>query len=132
MSSLLVLHASAMAPFTGPPNYALCRSCHPPALHDSQVLDWFSERKMSVYSISCGSALLYNNIFPKHKERLNKRMSELVSGCAMAYMASNLHESVLSCTSSANYRTAYEGESMRKYAILLNVLALSYESINHH
>jgi hypothetical protein len=44
----------------------------------SQVLDWFSERKMNVYSISCGSALLYNNIFPKHKERLNKRMSELV------------------------------------------------------
>jgi hypothetical protein len=56
-----------------------------------QVLDWFSERKMSVYSVSCGSALLYNNIFPKHKERLNKRMSELVRGrraqdrCITAY-----------------------------------------------
>ena len=51
---------------------------HPP----TQVIDWFAERKMNVYSVSCGSALLYNNIFPKHKERLNKKMSELVSGFA--------------------------------------------------
>ncbi|GLC36229.1 E1 ubiquitin-activating protein [Pleodorina starrii] len=43
-----------------------------------QVLDWFSEKGLSAYSISCGPALLYNNIFPKHVERLNKKMSELV------------------------------------------------------
>uniref|UniRef100_A0A7R9V7B7 E1 ubiquitin-activating enzyme n=1 Tax=Chlamydomonas euryale TaxID=1486919 RepID=A0A7R9V7B7_9CHLO len=43
-----------------------------------QVLDWFEERKLHVYSISCGQSLLYNNIFPKHKERLGKKMSELV------------------------------------------------------
>ena len=49
-----------------------------------QLLDWFSRRAMNVYSISCGSALLYNNIFPRHKERLNKRVSELVSSVANA------------------------------------------------
>jgi ubiquitin-activating enzyme E1 len=44
-----------------------------------QVLDWFQERSLRAYSISCGAALLYNDIFPKHKERLGKKMSELVS-----------------------------------------------------
>eukprot|EP00197_Chlamydomonas_leiostraca_P014632 CAMPEP_0202866272 /NCGR_PEP_ID=MMETSP1391-20130828/7292_1 /ASSEMBLY_ACC=CAM_ASM_000867 /TAXON_ID=1034604 /ORGANISM="Chlamydomonas leiostraca, Strain SAG 11-49" /LENGTH=1026 /DNA_ID=CAMNT_0049546205 /DNA_START=133 /DNA_END=3213 /DNA_ORIENTATION=+ len=43
-----------------------------------QVLDWFEEKGLTAYSISCGAALLYNNIFPKHKERLGKKMSELV------------------------------------------------------
>lgn len=32
--------------------------------------------------ISCGQSLLYNNIFPKHKDRLAKRMSELVVSVA--------------------------------------------------
>lgn len=32
-----------------------------------EVLDWFTARKLTAYSISCGQALLYNNIFPKHK-----------------------------------------------------------------
>lgn len=35
-------------------------------------------RGLEAYSISCGQSLLYNNIFPKHKDRLAKRMSELV------------------------------------------------------
>ncbi|BDA45843.1 Ubiquitin-activating enzyme E1 1 [Coccomyxa sp. Obi] len=43
-----------------------------------QVLDWFKKRGLEAYSISCGQSLLYNNIFPKHKERLGKPMSELV------------------------------------------------------
>ncbi len=50
----------------------------PPA----QVLDWFEERGLIAYSISCGQSLLYNNIFPKHRERLDKRMSELVVSVA--------------------------------------------------
>ena len=39
-------------------------------------------RSLEAYSISCGQSLLYNNIFPKHKDRLNKRMSELVQTVA--------------------------------------------------
>lgn len=47
-----------------------------------EVIDWFSDKGLEAYSISCGSALLYNNIFPKHKERLGKKMSELVTTVA--------------------------------------------------
>ena len=36
------------------------------------------ERGLEAYSMSCGQSLLYNNIFPKHKERLGRKMSELV------------------------------------------------------
>lgn len=39
-------------------------------------------RGLEAYSISCGQSLLYNNIFPKHKDRLSKRMSELVRSVA--------------------------------------------------
>ncbi|CAL5220461.1 g2482 [Coccomyxa viridis] len=47
-----------------------------------QVLDWFKKKDLEAYSISCGQSLLYNNIFPKHKERLNKPMSGLVKSVA--------------------------------------------------
>mmetsp|Transcript_6335 Transcript_6335/g.17708 ORF Transcript_6335/g.17708 Transcript_6335/m.17708 type:complete len:697 (+) Transcript_6335:1459-3549(+) len=47
-----------------------------------EVLDWFLQRKLTAYSISCGQALLYNNIFPKHKDRLGKKMSALVKTVA--------------------------------------------------
>ena len=53
-----------------------------PPHHPLQVLDWFTERQLVAYSISCGQSLLYNNIFPKHKERLGKKMSELVGSVA--------------------------------------------------
>lgn len=41
----------------------------PAAFHAArlQVLDWFKQRSLEAYSISCGQALIYNNIFPKHK-----------------------------------------------------------------
>ena len=39
-------------------------------------------RGLEAYSISCGQSLLYNNIFPKHKDRLPKHMSELVQTVA--------------------------------------------------
>jgi ubiquitin-activating enzyme E1 len=37
---------------------------------------------MDAYSISSGPSLLYNNIFPKHKDRLGTKMSELVATVA--------------------------------------------------
>jgi ubiquitin-activating enzyme E1 len=43
-----------------------------------QVLDWFDTRGLTAYSISCGQSLL----FPKHKERLDKKMSGLVKEVA--------------------------------------------------
>lgn len=36
------------------------------------------ERNLSAYSISFGSSLIYSNMFPKHQERLHKKLSQLV------------------------------------------------------
>lgn len=55
-----------------------------------QVLDWFEAKGLNAYSISCGPALLYNNIFPKHAERMNKKMSELVVTVAKVRCAQGL------------------------------------------
>jgi ubiquitin-activating enzyme E1 len=43
-----------------------------------EVLDWFESRGLHAYSISAGQSLLFNEIFPKHRERLGQRMSELM------------------------------------------------------
>jgi len=40
------------------------------------------EKSLEAYSISCGQSLLYNNIFPRHKERLSKPLSQLVTTVA--------------------------------------------------
>jgi ubiquitin-activating enzyme E1 len=48
----------------------------------TEVLQWFKGRGLEAYSISCGQALLYNNLFPKHKERLDQKMSALVRSVA--------------------------------------------------
>lgn len=47
-----------------------------------QVIDWFTERNLTAYSISGGPSLLYNNFFPKHKERLDKKLSYLMQTVA--------------------------------------------------
>ncbi|MEW5304754.1 MAG: hypothetical protein WDW36_007345 [Sanguina aurantia] len=48
----------------------------------AEVLKWFSDRGLVAYSISCGASLIYNNMFPKHKERMDRKMSELVTTIA--------------------------------------------------
>lgn len=40
------------------------------------------EKNLEAYSISCGQSLLYNSLFPKHTERLDKPMSQLVTTIA--------------------------------------------------
>ena len=42
------------------------------------------DRKLEAYSFSYGQSLLYNNIFPKHRERLDKRLSDLVQSVGKA------------------------------------------------
>lgn len=44
----------------------------------SELLAWFEDKKLEAYSISFGQSLLYNNIFPKHKDRLKSKLSTLV------------------------------------------------------
>ena len=39
-------------------------------------------KELTAYSVSCGQSLIYNNIFPKHKERMNQKVSDLVQTVA--------------------------------------------------
>ncbi|GMP89769.1 hypothetical protein CsSME_00041190 [Camellia sinensis var. sinensis] len=41
------------------------------------LLQWLSERGLNAYSISCGNCLLYNSMFPRHKERMDKKLVDL-------------------------------------------------------
>eukprot|EP00898_Chlorokybus_atmophyticus_P002590 jgi/Chlat1/3331/Chrsp222S03397 len=42
-----------------------------------ELLEWFAAKKLIAYSISCGQSLLYSSLFPKHKTRLDRKVSEL-------------------------------------------------------
>ncbi|KAK7300899.1 hypothetical protein RJT34_11750 [Clitoria ternatea] len=42
-----------------------------------ELLDWLKAKGLNAYSISCGSCLLYNSMFPRHKERMDKKMEDL-------------------------------------------------------
>ena len=52
-----------------------------------QVLDWFKDKGMDAYSISCGSSLLYNSLFPRHKERLSQSILEVAKTVAKLEVA---------------------------------------------
>ncbi|KAL1196930.1 Ubiquitin-activating enzyme E1 2 [Cardamine amara subsp. amara] len=42
-----------------------------------ELLKWLKDKGLKAYSISCGSCLLYNSMFPRHNERMNKKMVDL-------------------------------------------------------
>ena len=48
------------------------------AFEQAVVLSIPQDKQLEAYSISFGQSLLYNNIFPKHRDRLGKKLSELV------------------------------------------------------
>ena len=48
----------------------------------AQLLEWFEAKGLTAYSVSCGQSLIYNNIFPKHKDRLPKLLSVVVTEVA--------------------------------------------------
>ncbi|KAG5567042.1 hypothetical protein RHGRI_002570 [Rhododendron griersonianum] len=41
------------------------------------LLKWLSDKGLNAYSISCGSCLLYNSMFPRHRDRMDKKMVDL-------------------------------------------------------
>ncbi|KAF8680727.1 hypothetical protein HU200_045568 [Digitaria exilis] len=43
----------------------------------AQLLQWFSDKGLSAYSMSCGTSLLYNSMFARHKERLQKKVVDV-------------------------------------------------------
>ncbi|CAI8596979.1 unnamed protein product [Vicia faba] len=42
-----------------------------------EVLQWLKAKGLNAYSISCGNCLLYNSMFPRHKERIDKKIVDL-------------------------------------------------------
>ncbi|XP_066400669.1 ubiquitin-activating enzyme E1 3 isoform X2 [Miscanthus floridulus] len=43
----------------------------------AELLQWFSDKGLSAYSMSCGTSLLYNSMFTRHKERLQKKVVDV-------------------------------------------------------
>ncbi|KAK7387264.1 hypothetical protein VNO78_27922 [Psophocarpus tetragonolobus] len=42
-----------------------------------ELLEWLKAKGLNAYSISCGSCLLFNSMFPRHKERMDKKVADL-------------------------------------------------------
>ncbi|CAJ1970665.1 unnamed protein product [Sphenostylis stenocarpa] len=47
-----------------------------------ELLEWLKAKGLNAYSISCGSCLLYNSMFPKHKERMDRKIVDLARDVA--------------------------------------------------
>ncbi|XP_038718475.1 ubiquitin-activating enzyme E1 1-like isoform X2 [Tripterygium wilfordii] len=41
------------------------------------LIQWLKDKGLNAYSISCGSSLLYNSMFPRHKERMDRKVVDL-------------------------------------------------------
>lgn len=50
----------------------------------TELLQWLKDKDLNAYSISYGSCLLYNSMFPKHRERLGKKLVDLARDVAKA------------------------------------------------
>jgi ubiquitin-activating enzyme E1 len=48
----------------------------------AELLQWFADKGLTAYSISCGASLLYNNMFPRHKDRLTKKVADVAKEVA--------------------------------------------------
>lgn len=68
-----------------------------------ELLDWFQAKGLTAYSISCMQTILYNKIFPKHRERLNLKLANLVQDVAKLVIPPSRHhfDLVVSCEDDA-------------------------------
>ncbi|EOY34575.1 Ubiquitin-activating enzyme 1 isoform 1 [Theobroma cacao] len=49
-----------------------------------ELIQWLKDKGLNAYSISYGSCLLFNSMFPKHKERLDKKVVDVAREVAKA------------------------------------------------
>ncbi|KAK6145242.1 hypothetical protein DH2020_022062 [Rehmannia glutinosa] len=47
-----------------------------------ELLQWLADKGLNAYSISFGSCLLYNSMFPRHKDRMDKKVVDLARDVA--------------------------------------------------
>ncbi|KAL3617469.1 E1 ubiquitin-activating protein [Castilleja foliolosa] len=53
-----------------------------------ELLQWLKNKGLNAYSISFGSCLLYNSMFPRHKDRMDRKLVDLVKDIAKAELPS--------------------------------------------
>ncbi|KAJ7961184.1 Ubiquitin activating enzyme E1 [Quillaja saponaria] len=53
-----------------------------------ELLAWLENKGLNAYSISYGSCLLYNSVFPKHKERMDKKLVDVAREVAKVELPS--------------------------------------------
>lgn len=51
-----------------------------------ELLQWLEDKGLNAYSVSCGSSLLYNSMFPRHKDRMDKKVVDLVREVAKVHI----------------------------------------------
>ncbi|OMO82887.1 Ubiquitin/SUMO-activating enzyme E1 [Corchorus capsularis] len=51
-----------------------------------ELIQWLKDKGLNAYSISYGSCLLFNSMFPRHKERLDKKVVDVAREVAKAEM----------------------------------------------
>ncbi|KAG8377063.1 hypothetical protein BUALT_Bualt09G0129100 [Buddleja alternifolia] len=49
-----------------------------------ELLQWLKNKGLNAYSISHGNCLLYNSMFPRHKDRMDRKLVDLVKDVAKA------------------------------------------------
>ncbi|XP_071737960.1 ubiquitin-activating enzyme E1 1-like isoform X2 [Rutidosis leptorrhynchoides] len=47
-----------------------------------ELINWLADKGLDAYSISCGSCLLYNSMFPRHRDRMDKKVVDLARDVA--------------------------------------------------
>ncbi|KAF8721402.1 hypothetical protein HU200_023115 [Digitaria exilis] len=48
----------------------------------AELLKWLSDKGLNAYSVSCGTSLLYNTMFPRHKDRLGRKIADVAKEVA--------------------------------------------------
>ncbi|KAL2508092.1 Ubiquitin-activating enzyme E1 1 [Forsythia ovata] len=56
-----------------------------------ELLKWLADKGLNAYSISFGSCLLYNSMFPRHKDRMDKKIVDLAQEVAKAELPPYRH-----------------------------------------
>ncbi|XP_073141807.1 ubiquitin-activating enzyme E1 1-like isoform X2 [Henckelia pumila] len=56
-----------------------------------ELLQWLKNKGLNAYSISFGSCLLFNSMFPRHKDRMDRKMVDLVKDVAKAELPPYRH-----------------------------------------
>lgn len=54
-----------------------------------ELIGWLQDKGLNAYSISCGSCLLYNSMFPRHKDRMDKKIVDLARDVAKLELPPN-------------------------------------------